>query len=824
MNTTYIGEHLWPGQLGHVLVILAFSTALLSTLSYFFSARNSEQLESNAWHKMGRFSFLAHGTSVIAIMGLLFYMIFKHMFEYQYVWQHSSKSLPVRYMLSCFWEGQEGSFLLWTFWHVVLGLVVMSTSGKRWEAPVMTVVASVQVFLVSMLLGVYFGDYRLGSHPFLLLREHPEFQNLPFTKVPNYLAQLDGRGLNPLLQNYWMTIHPPTLFLGFASTLIPFSFAIAGLWKNRPQEWLQQAIPWTFFGIMILGTGILMGGAWAYESLSFGGFWAWDPVENASLVPWLTLVAAGHVMLIHRANGKSLASAFGLSIITFILILYSTFLTRSGILGNTSVHAFTDLGMSGQLLVYLIFYIAAAFALVVYRRALLFRREEEEAANSREFWMFIGSLVLCVSAFQIIFTTSIPVINKIFGSNIAPPTKPIEHYNSWQVPIAILIALLIAVTQFLKYKKTNIATWLKQLMWPFVVATILAVLMALGLEMKHGFHIGLLWASVFAAIANGQFLLRNQKINLGKGGASIAHIGFGLILLGALISTSTSTIISRNTSQTDVSKLGKDYSNRENILLRRNDTLQMGPYRVFYRGKVVKGIDHFFEVVYLEPDNQGKYHQTFVLRPLVQANPRMGNAAEPDTRHFWNRDVYTHITYVDLAQVEAGQEKENRKETKHTLSSGDTLYTANAIVVLEGLFKQNDVEGLLTPKDRQELGLKDGDLAVGAHMRILDVKGKVQYANPLMIIRGNLIDGLPAEIDSLGLEFSFVHLNPDNGKVDIVVKEKQRSENDFIVMKAIVFPYINILWLGMIILVVGTTISIFHRIRLAKKNRTPATS
>ena len=202
----------------------------------------------------------------------------------------------------------------------------------------------------------------------------------------------------------------------------------------------------------------------------------------------------------------------------------------------------------------------------------------------------------------------------------------------------------------------------------------------------------------------------------------------------------------------------------------------------------------------------------------------MGNAAEPDTRHFWNRDVYTHITYVDLAQVEPGQEKEKIKETKHTISSGDTLYTSNAIVVLEGLFKQGDAEGLLTVQDREKLGLKTGDLAVGAHLRILDVKGKVQFANPLMIIRGNLIDGLPSAIDSLGLEFSFVHLNPDNGKVDIVVREKQRGDNDFIVMKAIVFPYINILWLGMIILVVGTTISIFHRIRLAKKNTNTAGS
>jgi cytochrome c-type biogenesis protein CcmF len=193
-----------------------------------------------------------------------------------------------------------------------------------------------------MLLGVFIFDYRIGSNPFLLLREHPEFSNLPFVKIPTYLQNLDGRGLNPLLQNYWMTIHPPTLFLGFASTLIPFAYAIAGLWKKRYAAWLKPAIPWTFFGVMILGTGILMGGAWAYESLSFGGFWAWDPVENASLVPWLTFVGGAHVMLVARARNHSIGAAAILNIATFILILYSTFLTRSGILGDTSVHAFTD--------------------------------------------------------------------------------------------------------------------------------------------------------------------------------------------------------------------------------------------------------------------------------------------------------------------------------------------------------------------------------------------------------------------------------------------------------------------------------------------------
>ena len=145
-------------------------------------------------------------------------------------------------------------------------------------------------------------------------------------------------------------------------------------------------MPWTFFGVMVLGTGILMGAAWAYESLSFGGFWAWDPVENASLVPWISLIAAAHVMIIYNHKGHSLLSVFFLTILSFVLVLYSTFLTRSGILGETSVHAFTDLGMSGQLVIYMAFYVVLSVVLLVRERKKIISPREDDSIASREFW------------------------------------------------------------------------------------------------------------------------------------------------------------------------------------------------------------------------------------------------------------------------------------------------------------------------------------------------------------------------------------------------------------------------------------------------------
>src|SRR4051812_35010576 len=368
MDINYTGEQLIWGKIGNIFIMVSFVASLVSCISYYLSFKSDDL----SWRSFARKAFAIHSASIIGIFGLLFVLIIKHRFEYYYVWEHSNTKMPLRYILSCFWEGQEGSFLLWMFWHCVISWVVIFTA-RKWESGVMFVISLVQIFLASMIIGVVVFNYKIGSNPFVLLREHPDFANLPFIKSPDYLSKIaDGRGLNPLLQNYWMTIHPPTLFLGFALTVVPFAYAIASLMNRRLTEWVKPAMVWAVVGIMVLGAGILMGAAWAYESLSFGGFWAWDPVENASLVPWMTLVGAAHVMMIYNHRGKSLLSVYVLCILTFFFILYSTFLTRSGILGDSSVHAFTDLGMTGQLVVYMLFFLLLSIRLIISNRKELF--------------------------------------------------------------------------------------------------------------------------------------------------------------------------------------------------------------------------------------------------------------------------------------------------------------------------------------------------------------------------------------------------------------------------------------------------------------------
>ncbi|MGZ4043523.1 MAG: cytochrome c biogenesis protein CcsA, partial [Bacteroidia bacterium] len=798
----YIGERLWAGNLGNAFVVLSFVAALLSCLCYFLSFKNKDFV------KLARLAFNIHGFSVIGIAGTLFFMLFNHYFEYQYVWQHSNTEMDMQYILSCFWEGQEGSFLLWTFWNVVLGLILKrQLKDGEWEVPVMTVFALVQVFLASMLLGIYVFDYKIGSNPFLLMKEHAEFMNLPFVQAGKYITT--ARGLNPLLMNYWMTIHPPTLFLGFASTLVPFAFAIAALWNKQYTKWQVVALPWTYFGILILGVGILMGGAWAYEALSFGGFWAWDPVENSSLVPWLVLVAAGHTMIINKNRGGSLFTTHLLAIGSFLLVLYSTFMTRSGVLGNASVHAFTDLGMTGQLVLYVLTFVFISVALLInnslfktsyvvgsllmlafgviygYKRNLLMvwvsvstiitaisyfkyfpKEKEEEELFSREFWMFLGSLVLLLASLIITYFTSIPVLNKLFGTEYAPPKVPV--YNTWIMPFAILLMILIGGALFLKFKKTDSKQFLKRISYPFALALLLGLACTIPLYFINNSHIT--WDTVsyallfifglFAVFANGDYWINILKGKIKKGGAAIAHIGFALVLIGALVSTSKKVTISKNTADRKVSDLGEGFDDKVSILLTQGDTLPMGPYLVTYTGKERKGINVYFKVDYLKINKNNKPEFDFSLTPRIQDNPRMGKAPEPDTKHYLNRDVYTHVTAADL-NVDTIKNKKAYTDAKNYVGHiGDTIFASNALVI---------IDSLRTNLSREQYLKNDSLLEVTVVLRAVDAQSNSYKAYPKYIIKNNVVIPQDAEVDKLGLKFVFWKINPDEGSIEITM-------------------------------------------------------
>ena len=846
--------HTFIGDLGHWSVIVSFVSALVSVIAYHLSQNNAITPHAQSWLLFARRAFYVHSLAVVGVIICLFSIIYNHYYQYHYAWSHSSNNLPVYYMISCFWEGQEGSFLLWIFWHVCLGLLLIR-NAKTWEAPVMEIFALVQMFLTSMILGVvFFGEFKIGSSPFLLLRE--AMPDAPIFATDANFVPKDGTGLNPLLQNYWMVIHPPTLFLGFALTLVPFAFAVAALRNGSYKEWIRPALPWVIGGAAVLGIGIMMGAYWAYETLNFGGYWNWDPVENAVYVPWLVMVAALHVMITFQKSNIALKAAFVLNIATFILILYSTFLTRSGVLGEASVHSFTDLGLSGQLVVYLLAFLAVAVFYLAKAWKNIPTHAEEVSAYSREFWIFMGATVLCLASFQVIVATSIPAYNAFLGmfgitSKLAPPADQVQFYNKFQLWAGVAIALLSGTGQFFFWKKMDRETLLKAMNLPVVITMLAASVCMILFELKDWKHIILLTVSLYSVVSNLTILVKMLKTNPKLAGGSVAHIGIALMLLGILASAGYDRVVSLNVTGLLYNRNFSEEMNKENLLLFRNQPQFMkaveqtsgksnyeytltykgqrmesgqfpqyidnenlsptaDPYRMVtltdlvHDGKTyfTKGdtIQVYNENIYYEIEYKKGNGQTFTLFPRVQTNPQMGTVPSPDIQHVIDRDLYTHITNIPDPE----QERKWTEMEKHTLAIGDTFFINDYVAVFDNVYT--------APKTSED------EITVIAQIRLLD-KNREYLLKPQYTLRiaEGLGKAIPETNMTLGVKISLDKIEPPTkdqvGKFHFASSSTQK---DWVIMKAVEKPFINILWLGVMVVSIGLTIAGMRRYQEAK--------
>ncbi|MBL7830507.1 MAG: cytochrome c biogenesis protein CcsA [Saprospiraceae bacterium] len=932
----YIGENLLPGSLGHFLIILAFSAALLSSYS-FFQANSRSGDESTSWKKIGRISFLVHGFSIFTVIGLIFYLMLNERYEYQYVWAHVNSELPKRYIFSAFWEGQEGSFLLWMFWHVILGFVIIYKNNS-WEKPVIGILSLVQVFIVTMIMGVYFNigthGLKFGSNPFMLLRET---MDAPIFSNPDYLKLIKGKGLNPLLQNYWMTIHPPTLFLGFASTVIPFCFALAALINKQYTAWLKPVLPWALFSAAILGLGILMGAAWAYEALSFGGYWAWDPVENMSLVPWLIMVAAIHSNVVSNATGYSNKTTYVLYVLSFIGILYSTFLTRSGVLGDTSVHAFTEMGLEWQLIIFMSFFSLWAIYLYARNTKNIPTPKEEEKINSKEFWMFIGTLVLMFSSILISFTTSIPVFNKLFdlfGSLIGQdlkylhrtsPTDAVAHYNKYQLWIGVLIGIFSGIAQFFRYSGTNWKNTVPKFLRSIAISSVLSViftwLTTYWIQLfswQYYLLLGLGYFTIFANIDYFIFYIRN---NLKIAGSVFSHVGFGLLIIGIIASGLNKRHISVNKFALDGilsdDKLGK------NIVLIKGLPMIMNDFKVTYVSDTMYNHTKEFNINYSRLDKKGKVVESFNISPYILYTNDFSKLAStnPSTKRYLGMDIFSVVSNLPKEEVEpeaAKQKEDSLKYRLYAIGLQDTVVTDKNIITVAGIIKNPTIKhfelksgdlplgvklNVYNKKENQNytetasiilrdkfvydfpavfnaagtkiklkedairsifmddegiqfkpfsfkrgdkidfeglsIGFRDfnknvkhplyspqeGDIAVSAIM-VIESSGTKYTAEPLYLIRGGSPFNLKDVVNELGLHIRFTGIDPKTETVNLEIGKtpgKPKSfgievaenfeRSDFIVLEAVLFPGINLVWGGSLLMLFGLAFSIFKRFK-----------
>jgi cytochrome c-type biogenesis protein CcmF len=798
------------GQLGHLAVIITFIAAIFSTYSYIKAHYAKSIEDSNQWKKLGRLFIYLETLGIVTIVATLYYILYNHLYQYKFAFKHSDNSLPIKYLFSCFWEGQEGSFILWLFWHAILSLFLIR-STKSWEAPVMLVIQFVQIFLAAFLLGIHFGDYmHIGSSPFVLLR-NSDLGIGPVFEQADYLSKItDGRGLNKTLQDPWMVIHPPTLFFGFALCTVPMAYAIAAFLKKDYSGWIKPALPWTILAACMLGVGILMGAKWAYQSLSFGGYWAWDPVENASLVPWLIVIAGLHTMLIYKHTGYSLRASFLFIILTFVFIIYSTCLTRTGVLGDTSVHSFTGTGIVMQLWLFLLFMALPPILYLIYNYKKIPFIAKEESASSREFWMLIGGIVFFFSAMFVIIATSLPVFNKILGTNFALGERSQTIYNNVHVPVVIVIAIILGYTQYLKYKSTSNAFILKKQLVPIAISIILGVAFLWVQPIQYNKEgdiykiliAAAVIASIYGLIINVFYwidIVKNKVINWGS---ALSHIGFTLMLVGFLISSANQKILSMNKPMFNI--FGNDKTNdpRENLNLIKNVPTKMGKYKVTYLSDTADAISkdrQYYNVEFIDTTNNNKFY----LKPNaflnVEMNGKKGIQPNPDYKNFYNNDLFLYITSL----IDPDKKSEPPKFETKPMKTGDTMYLMNGYIALNNQkfvgqkFDSTNING-----------------SIEATLSFTNMSGKKYEVTPRYIIKNNVptstIDSIPQEKLMFKIEGA-----ADSGALKIAIKDSNPF-TDYITIKVLEFPNINFIWIGMCIMSLGFMIAMYKRIKEIK--------
>jgi len=798
-------------MIGSIFLSAALVFSLIAMVMYYLSFRGYKNTLNFA-----RYSYHGMAIFVIAASTFLWYAILTHQYQYKYIFSYSNNSLNTGLLLSSFWGGQEGSFMLWLLLTSIIGVILQSYSSKRGdlEPRVMAVFALATSFLLVMVSPWFknpfefiwttpiFIDVKSINAQFMSL---PFIQNFIFTdqqsnttfvqvskelygsltqagvSVNQFIA--DGKGLNPQLLNYWMQIHPPMLFIGFSMATVPFAFALAALMKNDYREWVNQSLPWVLAGTGILGLGIMMGGYWAYEMLGWGGYWAWDPVENSSLIPWLIGVASIHTMLVQKRSLKS-TDGIGryaktnliLSILTYVLVLYSTFLTRSGVLGDASVHSFVDPGnlVYFFLLIFISTFIAIGIGGIVYRwKYLEDKTVYEESTLSRELALFTASIILVASAIIVLVGTSAP----LFGQAVDT-----FFYDEMHLPIGIIIGLLNGLSLLIKWKSTNTKDLIKDSALAIIVSLVLTGLVVLLGGVYNFMMILLIFSSAFALIVNAEIAIKIVKGNLKNLGGYISHIGIALFILGIVGSGA--------------------YSDEVNVDLVKNKPSQAFGYEMTFTGytPIENNTKYAFNVSMKKGDN------TYTVSPIMYMSEYNNSLMrEPAILNLFSKDIYLAPLGYD--------EGKNTGTEPHTevikFQKGVTTEYQGSKITFD---KFN-----MSPETMQ-LMQEEKDFQIGAVLT-LEANGKKEVFELLRkSVSGEAVfteyisenSGLKLQLASLTAELIEVSISPLNDTHD---HSMDKPKEEMLTVTAAIKPYISLVWIGVIVMVLGFFVAVARRLK-----------
>ena len=730
--------------IGTTASALTFIALIISMSSYFLYYRDNDKSLLN----LARLSFYASVFFILMQSVLLMWGILNHRFDWIYVFSYSSRSLPLYYLISTFWAGQEGTFLLWLILGSVYGIVIIRNRTKD-EALVMSFMILVQAFIAMIL---------IKRNPFSYVWEvNPS--GFQIGAIP-----ADGNGLNPLLQDPWMTIHPPILFSGYSSTMILFAFAMAALVKRNFDTWIKNVFPYALFVGLALGTGIILGGYWAYTTLGWGGYWGWDPVENSSFIPWIVTLALLHGMVIQKRQGGLKKTNIFLALLAFLLVLYGSFLTRSGVLTDFSVHSFGTSELTMYLVGFVVFFMSLSSMFFLFRVNEVKSEKVQTAFLTRETFMLYGMIILLILAVLTFIGTSSPLITGLFGkaSNVST-----DYYNTIAAPIAILMGILMALTPVMNWKR-NSGEKLRGLFIHILLSLVMGVVIFfLGMRDLIPLLIGI--TSFFIIFVNSEIVYRMIRRKKYEFGGYLAHVGIGLMLIGIITSSY--------------------YDKSTKVTLPKDGQLAVMGYNLSYEGKMPSpdGKDK----VLISVNNKqtyAKFYWSSYSRAYMVA---------PSVKNTLFQDLY--ISPIQI--IPADQNSGGLDEV--VLKKGEEKDFENYKLVFDGY--DMDMHGM--GQDRMKItaliDVKDNygkTLGIAKPMiMVVGEKNEVQSATFPGTNRSIMIKGISVENNSIALGISGLNSSGN-----------QNAGRELLAVEVSVKPMINVLWIGTFLMIIGFITSVIN--------------
>ncbi len=488
--------------LGTFVLLAAFVTCAYAIAASVAGARrrSARLVESG----IGAFYFLAALMTVAS--AVLIHAFVTGNYAIKYVQRYSDAALPLAYKIASYWGGLDGSIMFWVTLLAIFGslAVYVNREAHRELIPyVVATIAATEMFFIFLMV--------IHKNPFSTFLTTPP---------------ADGAGLTPLLQNFYMAIHPPSMYVGFVAMTVPFAFGLAALITGHLDDaWLRAVRRWTMLGWLFLSFGLTLGMLWAYEELGWGGYWMWDPVENAGLLPWFTATAFLHSVRVQEQRGMLRVWNVTLVIVTFFLTIFGTFMTRSGVV--QSVHAFgEDRELAILFTIFMVFILTFSFGWVIYRLPLLRARNELDSWVSREAAFLANNWILLFSAFFVLFATMFPTLSEaVTGERL---TVAAPFFNRWMLPIGLMLLTLTGIGPLLAWRKSTTSNLVYQLKWPVVAFAVTALgLFALGVRVWSSGLCFALCAMVLTTIT--QEFVRGAVVRRAATGTDIVTALIGLV-------------------------------------------------------------------------------------------------------------------------------------------------------------------------------------------------------------------------------------------------------------------------------------------------------